>query len=234
MKTNDLLNIKNLGVWYTKGKPVIKGLDLDIAPGEITGLIGLNGAGKTTLIKTISGILDSFTADSILHDGKSFSFRDEAFKMSRFVVYSEDHSFGELTFDEYCSYVFKSYKKPETDTSGLVKGFHFEEYTGVPMKELSMGNRKKASLITAFALRPELLILDEPVNGLDFQSTEYLYKQIYEYRTCGSLLFSSHILESICLTSDRVIVLENGTISNTFKGDEITPEQVRGALNEQL
>ena len=60
----------------------------------------------------------------------------------------------------------------------LIHGFHFEEYTDVLLKELSTGNLKKAYLITAFALKPKLLILDEPVNGLDFQSTEYLYQQI--------------------------------------------------------
>jgi ABC-2 type transport system ATP-binding protein len=53
---------------------------------------------------------------------------------------------------------------------------------------------------TAFALRPKLLLLDEPVNGLDFQSTEYLYQLINEYRQYGTILFSSHVLESFVLT----------------------------------
>lgn len=95
-----------------------------------------------------------------------------------------------------------------------------------------MGNLKKAYLITAFALKPKLLILDEPVNGLDFQSTEYLYRQIGSYRQTGSILFSSHILESICLTSDRVLVLEQGQIKKRFAGQEIEAGEIREALRE--
>ena len=100
------------------------------------------------------------------------------------------------------------------------------------MKELSTGNRKKAYLIAAFALHPELLLLDEPVNGLDFQSTEFLYRMINDYRSYGTVLFSSHILESICLTSDRVLVLEHGRIGNSFSGDGIRAETIREVLGE--
>ena len=117
-------------------------------------------------------------------------------------------------------------------TVSLAKGFHFEEYADVLMKELSTGNRKKAYLIAAFALHPELLLLDEPVNGLDFQSTEFLYRMINDYRSYGSVLFSSHILESICLTSDRVLVLEHGRIGNSFSGDGIRAETIREVLGE--
>ncbi len=75
-------------------------------------------------------------------------------------------------------------------------------------------------------------MLDEPVNGLDFQSTEYLYQRIGAYRQYGTVLFSSHILESICLTSDRVLVLEQGQISKCFAGQEIEAEKIREVLKE--
>ena len=126
-----------------------------------------------------------------------------------------------------------SYSVPLPDVSGLVKGFHFEDYTDVLLKELSTGNLKKAYLITAFALRPKLLLLDEPVNGLDFQSTEFLYQIMGGYKQYGTLLFSSHILESICLTSDRVLVLEQGRIGRTFTGTEIAAGKIREVLADE-
>ena len=98
------------------------------------------------------------------------------------------------------------------------------------LKDLSMGNRKKAFLITAFAIKPELLLLDEPVNGLDFQSTEFLYQLIAGYKKYGTVLFSSHILESITLTSDRVLVLEEGKIRQSFEHEEIDAVKIREAL----
>ena len=72
----------------------------------------------------------------------------------------------------------------------------------------------------------------EPVNGLDFESTEYLYRTMREYRAYGTLFFSSHILESLCRTADRILVLQNGHVTGTFRGDTLDPERIREALAE--
>ncbi len=232
MGNGELLNLKKLNVWYTKGKPVLEELSMELGRNEVVGLIGLNGAGKTTFIKTLSGLLDSFQAETALWQDKPLVFRDRGFKKERYIVFAEDRSFQFFTFREYISYVGASYGKKLSDIEELVRGFHFEEYTDVLLKELSTGNLKKAYLITAFALKPTLLLLDEPVNGLDFQSTEYLYQQINNYRQYGTVLFSSHILESICLTSNRVLVLEQGQIKKCFAGQEIEAGKIREVLKE--
>ena len=230
MDSSKLLVLKNLSVWYTQGKHVLDNLSMELRTNEVVGLIGLNGAGKTTFIKTLSGLLDSFQIKTALWKDKPLKFRDRDFKKSRYTVFAEDHSFQYFTFREYASYVATSYERKLSDIDDLVQGFHFEEYTDVLLKELSTGNLKKAYLITAFALKPKLLMLDEPVNGLDFQSTEYLYRQIGGYRRYGTILFSSHILESICLTSDCVLVLEQGQIKRSFTGQEIESSNIRDAL----
>ena len=232
MDNGKMLVLNDLRVWYTPGKPVLEKLSMELGTNEVTGLIGLNGAGKTTLIKTLSGLLNTFQVKAAWWQGKPLLFRDREFKKERYVVFAEDHSFSFFTFREYASYAAASYGRKLSDLDELIHGFHFEEYTDVLLKELSTGNLKKAYLITAFALKPKLLILDEPVNGLDFQSTEYLYRQIGGYRQYGTILFSSHILESICLTSDRVAVLEQGQIKRCFAGQEIKAEKIREALKE--
>ena len=232
MGNGELLVLKNLNVWYTKGRSVLENFSLELKRNEVVGVIGLNGAGKTTFIKTLSGLLDSFQAETVLWEDKPLMFRDKGFKKERYIVFAEDQSFQFFTFREYISYVEASYGKKLSDIEELVFGFRFEEYMDVLLKELSTGNLKKAYLITAFALKPKLLMLDEPVNGLDFQSTEYLYRQIGGYRQYGTVLFSSHILESICLTSDRVLVLEQGQIKKCFAGQEIEAEKIREALKE--
>lgn len=232
MNNSNLLVLRNLTVWYTRDKPVLENFSMELGMNEIVGLIGLNGAGKTTLIKTLSGLLDSFRIENALWQEKVLMFRDREFKQNRYIVFAEDHSFQFFTFREYVSYVESCYGKQLTDVDELIRGFQFEAYTDVLLRELSMGNRKKAYLITAFALKPGLMILDEPVNGLDFQSTEYLYRRIEGYRQHGTILFSSHILESICLTSDRVLVLEQGQIKKSFAGKEIEAGKIREALEE--
>ncbi len=232
MNSGAVLVLKNLNAWYTRGRPVLDDFSMELGANEVVGLIGLNGAGKTTFIKTLSGLLDSFWIKTALWQDKPFQFRDAAFKKDRYTVFAEDHSFQFFTFREYASYVAASYGKKLCGIDELVQGFHFEEYTDILLKELSTGNLKKVYLITAFALKPKLLMLDEPVNGLDFQSTEYLYRQINNYRQHGTILFSSHILESICLTSDRVLVLGAGRIKRSFAGQEIEADKIREVMKE--
>lgn len=230
MDSVELLSLNNLSVWYAADHPVLSDFSLDLRANEVVGLIGLNGAGKTTFIKTVAGLLSGYRLDSATWGGHTFSFRDKAFKQNRYIVFAEDRSFQYFTFREYLAYAASAYGVPLPEVCTLVSGFHFEDYTDVLLKELSTGNLKKAYLITAFALRPKLLLLDEPVNGLDFQSTEFLYRLMSGYKEYGTILFSSHILESICLTSDRVLVLEHGRISRSFTDKEIAAGNIREVL----
>lgn len=229
---NRLLSIKNLRAWYCPKKPVLSDFSIDLSAHEIVGLIGLNGAGKTTFLKILSGLLDSYQAEGLWVDDCPATFRSRQFKLCRYTVFAEDHSFQYFTFWEYLSYVCSAYGKEMPDVSGLIHGFHFEPYTDTLLKDLSTGNQKKAFLITAFALKPKLLLLDEPVNGLDFTGTEFLYQMIAGYGKYGTVLFSSHILESITLTCDRVLVLENGRIRQSFDREKIDTVQIREALHD--
>lgn len=226
-----LLTVKNLSAWYASKRKVLSGLSIELNEHETVGLIGLNGAGKTTFLKILSGLHNDFSSDGIWLHGCSVKFRDKDFKTSRYTVFAEDDSFQYFTFREYLSYVFAAYRKDQPDITALVRGFHFEDYVDVLLRDLSTGNRKKVFLITAFALKPELLFMDEPVNGLDFQSTEFLYQLIAGYKEYGTVLFSSHVLESITLTSDRVLVLENGHIRQTFESGQINAADIREALH---
>ncbi len=226
-----LLTIKNLSAWYRREHTVLEDFSIELQEHEVVGLIGLNGAGKTTFIKTLSGLHGTFSAEEIRLYDRPVQFRDQAFKTCRYTVFAEDHSFQYFTFREYLAYVLAAYGREQRDAEALIRGFHFENDTDVLLKDLSTGNQKKAFLITAFALRPKLLLLDEPVNGLDFQSTEYLYELITGYKEYGTVLFSSHILESITLTSDRVLVLEDGRICRSFAGEQINAEGIRAALH---
>ena len=231
--SGNILELQNLSAWYSEGKNVLSGFSLQLHLHEVVGLIGLNGAGKTTFLKTLSGLHEGFRCDGIRLNGQTAKFRDKGFKLRRYTVFAEDSSFQYFTFREYLSYVAAAYKTALPDVAELVRGFHFEEYTDTLLKDLSTGNRKKAFLITAFALKRPLLLLDEPVNGLDFQSTEYLYQMIAGYKEYGTVLFSSHILESITLTSDRVLVLEDGQIRRSFEGGEINAANIREALHDE-
>lgn len=223
MNNSNLLVLRNLTVWYTRNKPVLENFSMELGTNEIVGLIGLNGAGKTTLIKTLSGLLDSFRIENALWQEKAFMFRDREFKQNRYIVFAEDHSFQFFTFREYISYVESCYGKQMTDVDELIRGFQFEAYTDVLLRELSTGNLKKAYLITAFALKPGLMILDEPVNGLDFQSTEYLYRRIEDYRQHGTILFPRISLKVSVLLPTGCWCWNRGRSKRALQGRRLKP-----------
>ncbi|MBU5344722.1 ATP-binding cassette domain-containing protein [Paenibacillus lautus] len=230
-----LLSMKGLAAWYrAETDAVISNLNLEIGPNQIIGLVGLNGAGKSTLLHVLSGIHRHYSLERLQWKNEETSLTSPAFKRNRYTVFSEDESFEYFTFEEYVRHVFQSYGQEirHDILDELVAGFHFQNYRNAFLGQLSMGSRRKAYLITGFALRPELLLLDEPVNGLDFESTEFLYQMMNEYRKHGTILFSSHVLESLCLTSDSIIILEAGSIRHTFLQGDLDPEFIRGVLNK--
>lgn len=225
-----LLSLEGLEGGYAPGRPVLSGLSLDLGPGEVVGLLGRNGAGKTTLFRALAGLLPWCRAQRVLWRGRPCAFRDPAFQRGRCFVFPENPAFPYFTFSEYLAYAAACYGQPVPEVDRLVEGFQFQPYTQVLLKDLSLGSRKKAGLIAAFALAPSLLLLDEPASGLDFASTEFLYTLLREYPRRGTVLFSSHILESLCLTAGRVVVLDQGSLRQTFSGGAVNPETIREAL----
>ena len=99
---NTLLTVDHLNAWYNSKKTVLADLSLQLAVGEVAGLIGLNGAGKTTFFNVLSGLHPTFRCDGLLFDGRSFHPRERDFKLGRYTVFAEDNSFPYFTFLGVC------------------------------------------------------------------------------------------------------------------------------------
>jgi len=205
-----MLEIKNLKKYYGKYRG-IEQVGFNISKGEVYGLIGPNGSGKTTTIRII---LDLLTADTgeIHLEGKELPKYLNSMKhrigylpgeinlypqmrVSRFLKYNSNFykSYNEKYEEELCNYL------------GLDKKKRF--------KELSMGNRKKVGIIQALVHKPDILILDEPTNGLDPLLQKNLYTLVEEERERGcAILFSSHNLLEVERLSDRVGIIKEGVL----------------------
>lgn len=211
-----MLNIQNLSAWYNKDNLIIDCVDINLEPNKIIGLLGINGAGKTTLINCICGVHNTYETSQLTFDEKNITFNDDDFKLSRAVAFTEDNSFPFWNFQEYLSFILNSYNATldQEYLESLIAGFNFEEYVNYPLSELSTGNKKKAHLIATFMTKSNLLLLDEPLDGLDFSSSEFLYKVINEYKSHGTILLSSHIAESFEKTCDKILLLNQGKIKS--------------------
>ena len=226
---NKLLEVDNLKSWYEAGKNILDGCSFDIKENEIVALVGSNGSGKTTLIKTITDIHPKFSVDKIAFRSDSINFSDEEFKINRIAVFSEDNSFKYWTFPEYNEFLHKVYKRDlDPDYQNyMIENFNFAQYINKPVKELSMGNKKKFFIIAALGLKLPLVILDEPVDGLDFEGAVFLYKLIRDYKEYGSIFMATHILESITESCDTYVLLDHGKLSAKTEVDsDLTSEKI--------
>lgn len=226
---NNLLEVDNLKSWYEDNKNILNGCSFDIKENEIVALVGSNGSGKTTLIKTITDIHPKFSVDKIAFSGDSINFSDEEFKINRIAVFSEDNSFKYWTFPEYNEFLHKVYNREidEDYQNYMIENFNFAQYINKPVKELSMGNKKKFFIIAALGLKLPLVILDEPVDGLDFEGAVFLYKLIRDYREYGSIFMATHILESITESCDSYVLLDHGKLSAKTEVDsDLTSEKI--------
>ncbi len=209
-----MLKVNKLSAWYKEDNIILKEITFHLKNNTVVGLLGLNGAGKTTLINTISGVQKNYSVKDLKYYDKEIKFNDIEWKEQRYTVFTEEQAFTYWSFRGYLPFVAKVYKK-QIDylrVEELIKGFGFDKYKDYPIKDLSTGNRKKIFLITGFALELPLLILDEPLDGLDYLASEFLYKEIIGYKKYGTVLMSSHIAESIEKTCDEVLVLKEGKI----------------------
>lgn len=211
-----LFKVCNLKSWYEVQKNILDGCNFIINRNEIVALVGSNGSGKTTLIKTIMDIHHNFKVDEVEFLGKDSDFKDINFKKNRLAVFSDDTAFRYWSFWEYTEFLHKTYGKTmdRNYLEHLLEGFNFNKYEDYVLKDLSMGNRKKFYIISALGLRLPLLVLDELVDGLDFESTIFLYEELRKYKEYGSIFMSTHILESINEVADSYVLLHNGKVSD--------------------
>ncbi|MFO3717076.1 ATP-binding cassette domain-containing protein [Anaerococcus sp. ENR1011] len=232
---NNLLEVNNLKSWYEADKNILNGCSFAIEENEIVALVGSNGSGKTTLIKTITDIHPKFEANSINFRGNNIDFSNEDFKLNRIAVFSEDNSFKYWTFPEYNEFLHKVYNREidEDYQNYMIENFNFAQYINKPVKELSMGNKKKFFIIAALGLKLPLVILDEPVDGLDFEGSVFLYKIMRDYKKYGSIFMATHILESITESCDSYVLLDKGKLSaKTTVNSDLTSEKILQTFKE--
>ncbi len=203
------LSIKNVSVTYTD-KPVIDNINLDIYSGEIFGLMGLNGAGKTTLIKTILGLREQNSGDILIHDKDksdpgskgSLAYLPEKFEPPWFLTGIEFMKFSlqlyNRSFDK--GRVIDAANKLSLDIDALDR----------KMNTYSKGMRQKLGLMGTLLTDCSLLILDEPMSGLDPRARALVKKMINDIKHKDKTIFlSSHILADMDEICNRVAVLHN-------------------------
>lgn len=192
---------------------VLKALDIKITQGETYGLVGLNGIGKTTIIKIILGLLrqDSGfvklfgTENTNIESKRKICYLPEKFTPSQFLKGNEflelASGYYQQSYDKKAA--IKICEELDFDVTALEK----------KVSSYSKGMGQKLGLVSVFLSKAPLLILDEPMSGLDPSARIFLKKKLQEYRKSGnSIFFSSHILADVEEICDRIGILHYGDL----------------------
>lgn len=207
----NILETKQLSFAY-KDKPILNGIDLTIPKGSIYGYLGKNGAGKTTTIKLLLGLLST--------NKESIFFNDKEFNSNRVDILSHVGSLIESPcyYDnlcgrehlEYLNIIFKQDKKRIQDVLDIVGLLEAQDVT---VKKYSTGMKQRLGIAMAMFHNPDLLILDEPLNGLDPAGVHDIREVMLRLKDEGkTILLSSHILSEIEKTCTYVGILDKGSL----------------------
>jgi len=199
------------------GKPVLQGIDLHIAAGELVALMGRNGSGKTTLLKCVVGLLKP-RQGRIDIDERSLLGQDTA-EITRQVGYLPQNP-GDLLFaDTVADELVVTLRNhdlldyPPVSPDDLLARLDLDELRAAYPRDLSAGQRQRVALGAITVTKPRLLLLDEPTRGLDYEGKRELVRLLREWQDEGtSVLLVTHDVELVAQAADRVALLSHGQI----------------------
>ena len=208
------------------GQKVLSDVSFSIAPGEVFGYIGPNGAGKSTTLKILAGLITKYDGSVTIAGTDVKREPSRAHALIGFMPQScgfQNWRTVESALDTLGDLSGLSADVRAKRIPALLERFHLLDARTKKVKELSGGMTQKLGLIQALLHEPKLLVLDEPLEGLDPPSRRLLKDVIRERREAGTtVLFSSHILSDVEDVADRVGILNRGEVATTGSIRDLT------------
>jgi energy-coupling factor transport system ATP-binding protein len=233
---SEILKVENVSYIYSRGTPfekvALNGVSMSFEKGKITGLIGHTGSGKSTLVNLLNGLYRPCEG-RILLDGKDIWEKPKEISKIRYKVglvmqYPEYQLFDETVYDDIAFGPKNQNLSPDEIKERVAEACR---YTGIDAQmlkkspfELSGGQKRRAAIAGIIAMRPEVLILDEPAAGLDPRGRREILGGLRRYteELSASVILVSHSMEDMAHYCDNVIVMNNaevfasGTVSEIF------------------
>lgn len=210
------IDADNITKRYPNGHLALDGINLQVACGEVLGLLGQNGAGKTTLLKILCGLLQPSQGRLTMLgiDGRS-----KAHEIKRYLgVVSQDINLDQpLTvrknLERHCSYFSVPHRQAKRRIDEWLALLQLEQAAQQKIHQLSGGNKRKVMIARAFITEPKVLILDEPTNALDPSVRAAVWDRIRAFSLAGgTTLLSTHHFEEAERLCDRVELIHQGRL----------------------
>lgn len=212
---NPIISLKNVHKHYS-GKQVLNGISLDIYRGQVIGYIGPNGAGKSTTVKILCGLISDYEGE-VTVDGIDLR-TDPVTAKSRIGYVPELAELYEvLTPAEFLGFMAELYGIPHDIAQDrmmkMLSAFGLESNINQRMDTFSKGMRQKVLIVSGLLHNPDIIILDEPLSGLDANSVIIVKELISKLARDGKTIFyCSHMMDIVEKVSDRIVLINNGTV----------------------
>lgn len=211
---------KNFG-----NEEALKGMTIEIAKGEVFGLLGPSGSGKTTTIKILTGELEPSEGRVEVLDQSHESFNSTQYVKSLGILSDNSALYERLTVKDNLALFRKLYNTDQVKVDQVLKDVGLEKHINKRVKDLSKGMKQRILLCKAVLHEPEVLFLDEPTSALDPGTTESIHAMLLKIKAQGTtIMLTTHNMDEATALCDTVAFLNNGTIT-----DMGSPESLRQA-----
>lgn len=214
MENKQVLNVETISKHIGK-KKIIKEASFTVASGKVTGLLGPNGAGKTTIIRMLVGLM-SHDQGSIQINGQSLSTNFKEARAHVGAIVENPEFYNYMTGRENLMQYVRMAQKTITDEAlnQVISSVHLENNIDQKVKTYSLGMRQRLGVAQAILHQPDLLLLDEPMNGLDPKGMREFREMIQALKAQGvGVLISSHQLSDMELLCDDLVIVQKGEIT---------------------
>jgi len=215
-----VLEVEGLTKLYSNGRGVVD-ISFEVNKGDVFGFLGPNGAGKTTVMKAITG-LNTFKKGKVQILGFDLKTQFESALGSVGAIIETADAYEYMSAYNNLKIASRFYKNMEKYTiDEILDIVHLKEFKNEKVSKFSLGMKQRLALALALISKPELVILDEPTNGLDIEGTVEMRNLITELANSKSVTFfiSSHLVHEIELMCNKVAIINNGQLIN--KGESI-------------
>jgi heme exporter protein A len=206
-------------------QPVLRGVDLEVAPGEFVALMGPNGAGKTTLLRVLSTLAKP-TFGAVRVAGLSLPAEAERVRRRLGVIAHQPLLYGDLTAEENLRFYARMYglADPGLRIAQLLERVGLAARRRDLVRTYSRGMQQRLAIARGLLHAPDVLLLDEPYTGLDPAGAQLLDEVVQELAARGcTILMTTHDLEHGFALAQRAVILARGRIAFSTRRDEMTP-----------
>ena len=230
-----IISIKNLCKNYSD-KQVLKNINLDVYPGQVIGYIGPNGAGKSTTVKILCGLITDYEGEVTI---KGWDIKQDTIEIKKRIGYIPELAelYDVLTPMEFLQFVGALHNLDESlcreRIIKMLSAFGLESNLNQRMDSFSKGMRQKVLIASGLLHNPDIIILDEPLSGLDANSVILIKELINKLARDGKTIFyCSHMMDIVEKVSDRIVLIDDGRVVADGSFEELRQQQGDKSLEQ--